>query len=200
MGGKEETCPVKCLKLEGKHNIENVMAAIGAARLLGIDMDAIVEAIEGFHGLAHRMELVGDFDGVSYYNDSKATNVGAVVRSLESFDKPVLLIAGGKDKGGDYAPLRDLVKKNVKTLILLGEASVRINKSLGDCTETIIVRSLEDAVLEARKRSESGNVVLLSPACSSYDMFRDYEERGDSFKSLVRALNNPQKVILEHQR
>ncbi len=163
------------------------MAAIGTAGLLGIDMDCIIKAVESFNGLAHRMEWIRDYQGVSYYNDSKATNVGAVVRSLESFNKPVLLIAGGKDKGGDYSPLRELVKNRVKTLILIGEATERMTESLGDCTETIVVKSLEDAVFVARERAESGDIVLLSPACSSYDMFGDYEERGDSFKSLVKA-------------
>ncbi len=192
--GCEEICPVKCLKLRGRHNIENVMAAIGTARLLGIGMDCIIKAVESFNGLAHRMEWVRNYQGVSYYNDSKATNVGAVVRSLESFDKPVLLIAGGKDKGGDYSSLREPVKNRVKTLILIGEASERITESLGDCTETIMVKSLEDAVYEAQERAESGDIVLLSPACSSYDMFRDYEERGDNFKSSVKALSSPEDV------
>ena len=192
--GSEETCPVKCLKLRGRHNIENVMAAIGTSRLLGIDMDCIIKAVESFNGLAHRMEWVRDYQGVSYYNDSKATNVGAVARSLESFNKPVLLIAGGKDKGGDYSPLRELVKNRVKALILIGEASERMTESLGDCTKTIVVKSLEDAVFEARKRAESGDIVLLSPACSSYDMFRNYEERGDNFKAFVKALSSPEDV------
>jgi UDP-N-acetylmuramoylalanine--D-glutamate ligase len=138
------------------------------------------------------MEWVRDYQGASYYNDSKATNVGAVVRALESFNKPVLHIAGGKDKGGDYSPLRELVKNRVKTLILIGEASERIAESLGDCTKTIVVKSLEDAVFEARKIAESGEIVILSPACASYDMFRDYEERGDHFKSLVKALSSPE--------
>ncbi|MFQ5900018.1 MAG: UDP-N-acetylmuramoyl-L-alanine--D-glutamate ligase [Thermodesulfobacteriota bacterium] len=189
-GDREEVYPVNGLKLKGAHNMENIMAAIAAARICGIERGAILRAIMDFDGLPHRMEWVRDLKEVSYFNDSKATNVGAVERSLQAFDKPVLLIAGGRDKGGDYRHLRKLIEQKVRTLILMGEAREKIRESLGDCTETILVKSMKEAVSHAFLRATSGNVVLFSPACSSYDMFKNYEERGGSFRTLVMALGS----------
>lgn len=186
--GRQETFPTAGFKLKGVHNIENIMAALASTLLLGCSADAALSAVEGFSGLHHRMELVRELNGVRYYNDSKGTNVGSVVKSLESFPGNVTLIAGGKDKGGDYSPLSGLVRERVKHLILLGEARQRISDALGSLTDTRVVDTLEEAVTLASRVTLPGGIVLFSPACSSFDMFRNYEERGDRFADLVRDL------------
>jgi len=188
-GGKE-AYPVRDFKLNGMHNIENIMAAIGAARSCDVRRVSILKTIEGFKGLPHRMEFVRTFNGVTYYNDSKGTNIGALRSSLEGQSSPVILIAGGKDKGGDYKALAGIVKERVRLLILLGEARFKIYEALGDLVETILVGSMEEAVDVAHKSAKPGDVVLLSPACSSFDMFRDYQERGERFKELVMKIEN----------
>jgi UDP-N-acetylmuramoylalanine--D-glutamate ligase len=186
--GIREDFPTSSYRLKGAHNIENIMASLASTILSGCDAELARRAVESFSGLRHRMELVEVIDGVAWYNDSKGTNVGSVVKSLESFPGNVTLIAGGKDKGGDYSPLAGLVKERVRHLILLGEARQRIHDVLGNLTDTHMVDSLEEAVSLAGRTTASGGVVLFSPACSSFDMFRNYEERGDIFASLVRKL------------
>jgi UDP-N-acetylmuramoylalanine--D-glutamate ligase len=136
------------------------------------------------------MELVSTAGGVSWYNDSKGTNVGSVVKSLESFEKGVTLIAGGRDKGGDYSPLAGLVRERVDHLILIGEAKEKIRSALGCLTDTRLAASLEEAVEVAREVTAPGGVVLFSPACSSFDMFKNYEERGERFAELVRSMKD----------
>jgi len=175
-------------RLSGIHNLENIMAAATAALLAGASPAAVQAGIDEFPGLPHRVELVRQKDGVSYVDDSKGTNVGAVVKSLASVPGPVILLAGGVDKGGSYEPLRELTRKRVKCLILFGESRQRMRAALGDETETIVVGSLAEAVRNASKIARSGDTVLLSPACASFDMFRDYAERGERFRSLVEAL------------
>lgn len=191
--GRLEQFETKSFKLKGVHNIENIMAALASALLMGCDAGKARMAVENFTGLHHRMELVKVLNDVAWYNDSKGTNVGSVVKSLESFSGNVTLIAGGKDKGGDYAPLAELVKERVRHLILLGEARQRIYDALGNLTASHMVSSLEEAVSLAGRLTGPGGVVLFSPACSSFDMFRNYEERGDLFASLVRALPEADK-------
>jgi len=186
--GREERFALARAKIHGVHNVENLMAAVAAAKAVGVAAPAIQSAIEGFAGLAHRLEFVREKDGVRYFNDSKGTNVGAVVKSLAGFSTPVILLAGGVDKGGDYAPLAGEIRRTVKKLILFGAAKEKIRAALGDLTETVVVESLEAAVREAAASSGAGDVVLLSPACSSFDMFRDYTERGKRFRALVQEL------------
>lgn len=186
--GRKECFPTASFKLQGVHNIENIMAALASTLLMGCDAARARSAVEGFSGLHHRMELVKIVNDVAWYNDSKGTNVGSVVKSLESFAGNVTLIAGGKDKGGDYAPLAELVKGRVRHLILLGEARQRIYDSLGNLTDSHMVSTLEEAVSLAGRLTAPGGVVLFSPACSSFDMFKNYEERGDLFVSLVQGL------------
>lgn len=186
-GGKE-AYPVRDFKLNGMYNIENIMAVIGTARNCDVRKVSILKTIEGFKGLPHRMEFVRELNGVTYYNDSKGTNIGALRSSLEGQSSPVILIAGGKDKGGDYKTLVGIVKERVRLLILLGEARFKIYEALGDLVETILVGSMEEAVDVAHTKASPGDVVLLSPACSSFDMFRDYQERGERFKELVMNL------------
>ncbi|MGZ3590995.1 MAG: glutamate ligase domain-containing protein, partial [Thermodesulfobacteriota bacterium] len=126
--------------------------------------------------------------GVRFYNDSKGTNVGSVVKSLQSFSEPVTLIAGGKDKNGDLSPLEALIRKRVKHLVLIGEAKERMSRELGGLTHTVTAKTMEEAVLLAHRKAKAGEIVLLSPACSSFDMFKDYKERGRVFKEAVRRL------------
>ena len=187
-GSREEKFPLSRVKIQGVHNVENMMAAIAAAKSAGVSASAIQKVLEEFPGLEHRLEFVREKDGVRYYNDSKGTNVGAVVKSLASFSDPVILLAGGVDKGGDYGILRQEIRQKVRRLVLFGEAQEIIARALGDLTETVIVENLEAAVGDAFAHARAGEVVLLSPACSSFDMFRNYAERGQVFKSLVQAL------------
>jgi UDP-N-acetylmuramoylalanine--D-glutamate ligase len=186
--GAEERFPLARVKIQGVHNVENLMAAIAAAKAAGVAQAAVQNAIENFAGLEHRLEFVREKNGVRYYNDSKGTNVGAVIKSLASFSAPIILLAGGVDKGGDYAPLADELRRTVKKLILFGAAKEKIRATLGHLTETVVVESLDAAVREAAASARQGDVVLLSPACSSFDMFRDYTERGKKFRSLVQEL------------
>jgi UDP-N-acetylmuramoylalanine--D-glutamate ligase len=186
--GKEVKLAMARSRLRGIHNLENVMAAATAALLAGATPSAVQAAIDEFPGLPHRLQLVRVKDGVSYVDDSKGTNVGAVVKSLASMTGPVVLLAGGVDKGGSYEPLRSLVRDRVKRLILFGEAGEAMRRTLGAETETVVVSSLEEAVARATEVAQGGDTVLLSPACSSFDMFRDYAERGERFRALVDAL------------
>lgn len=186
--GRVERFPTSALKLRGVHNLDNCMASLAATLLMGCEGGSVLAALESFSGLPHRMELVAEVGGVAYYNDSKGTNVGSVVKSLESFPGNVILIAGGKDKGGEYTPLAELVRERVRHLILLGEARELIRDALGHLTHTVMVGSLEEAVQEAHRLGRPGDTVLFSPACSSFDMFRNYEERGNCFAAAVRAL------------
>lgn len=177
------------IRIKGVHNLENAMASSAMALLAGCPPDAVASVLRGFPGLEHRLEFVREFEGVRYINDSKGTNVGAVIKSLEGFSEPVILIAGGRDKAGDFAPLRPLVKEKVKALILIGEAAGKMKHILGDLTGTVLAGDMEDAVQKARESADSGDVVLLSPACASFDMFRDFEDRGERFKKAVRGLS-----------
>lgn len=189
LSGKEERYSLKGLRIFGDHNKENLMAAICAVRPMGVPMAAIQKTIETFEGVPHRLEFVRKKNGVFFINDSKATNVSSLSRSLASFKKnPIILIAGGKDKGMDYAPVAPLVQNRVKILILLGEAKEKLNRAIGDFAETYLVGTFEEAVLLAYQKSRSGDIILLSPGCASFDMFRNFEERGDYFKKLVSQL------------
>ena len=187
-GANEERFPLADVKIQGVHNVENMMAAVAAAKLAGLARQPIQQTLESFPGLEHRLEFVREKDGVSYYNDSKGTNVGAVVKSLAGFSAPVILIAGGVDKGGDYGPLEEGIKRKVRRLVLFGAATSVIASALGHLTQTVIVENLAAAVGDATAAARAGDVVLLSPACSSFDQFHNYAERGRLFKNLVQAL------------
>lgn len=180
--------PGTCCRLRGAHNRGNVLAALTAALLCDLPPDEIKAALEDFAGLPHRMEHVASLSDVAFYNDSKATNVGACQKALESLTEPILLIAGGRDKGGSYQPLRRLVRDKVRALVLIGEARFRIAEELCGETPVLLADSLEAAVKTAYDRAAPGDAVLLSPACASFDMFSSYEERGDRFKSIVAHL------------
>jgi UDP-N-acetylmuramoylalanine--D-glutamate ligase len=175
-------------KLKGVHNLENTLCAASIGLLCGVTNKAMQRAIENFTGLHHRMELVAEKNGVSYYDDSKATNVDAVMKSIESFPGNILLIMGGKDKGCDYRVLSDLIRTRVKRLLLIGEATERIAKELGPVQKPVFCSTLQEAVESAAREAHPGDVILLSPACSSYDMFKNYEERGKVFREAVNGL------------
>ncbi len=175
-------------KIKGVHNMENTMAASVMALLSGCGTDAVADTMRDFPGLEHRLEFVRETGGIKFINDSKGTNVGAVVKSLESFQGPVILIAGGRDKDGDFTELRPLVKDKVKALVLIGEAKDKIRKALGDLKQVFMEDDFKAAIKKARDIASPGDVVLLSPACASFDMFRDFEDRGRQFKKAVMEL------------
>ncbi|MFZ5907677.1 MAG: UDP-N-acetylmuramoyl-L-alanine--D-glutamate ligase [Nitrospirota bacterium] len=176
------------IRIQGVHNLENAMAASAMALLAGCPLEAVRNSLREFAGLEHRLEFVRESDGVKYYNDSKGTNVAAVIKSVESFSGPVILIAGGRDKAGEFSLLRPLVKQKVKALVLIGEAAGKIRRALGDLTRTFMARDLGEAVQISRDIAAPGDVVLLSPACASFDMFDNFEDRGRKFKAFVSEI------------
>ncbi|MDD5772882.1 MAG: UDP-N-acetylmuramoyl-L-alanine--D-glutamate ligase [bacterium] len=187
-GSKENICSRGDIKLLGEHNISNVLAVITACKIKNVANSIIIKTIKSFRGLAHRIEFVRELGGVKFYNDSKGTTVDSVIKAIESFNEPVILIAGGQDKNLDFTILRDLIQKKVKLIILIGEAKKKIGKALDKTVKIYENDTLEEAVKNAKKMAESGDVVLLSPGCTSFDMFRDYEDRGNKFKKAVRDL------------
>jgi UDP-N-acetylmuramoylalanine--D-glutamate ligase len=169
-------------------NRENAMAAVLAARIMACSQEAINRGLAEFKRPPHRLFKVSEINGVSYFDDSKATNVGAVRTALEGMSQPVILIAGGRDKGGDYQYLAESVRSKVKKLILIGEAREKMAAALGELTSCEMADSLEEAVLKAARSAVKGDAVLLSPACASFDMFQSYADRGEKFQNLVRNL------------
>lgn len=176
------------LRIRGPHNLANAVAAVAAAAAVGADAASAAAALTRFVPLPHRMEPVAELDGVLFVNDSKATNVDSVLYALSSYETPIVLIAGGKDKGADFERLRDLVGERVKAAILIGEAADAMERSFAGRTVVERAGSLRDAVRAAAAAAEPGDTVLLSPACASFDMFEDFEDRGRTFKAEVEAL------------
>ncbi|MFT4113302.1 UDP-N-acetylmuramoyl-L-alanine--D-glutamate ligase [Silvibacterium sp.] len=176
------------IPLKGGHNIENVLAAVCAARLAGVDASAIRVAVKGFKAVAHRLEFVAEIDGVAYYNDSKATNVDATIKALEAFPGGIHLILGGKDKGSDYRVLRPLLHERVKAVYTIGAAAEKIQAHIEGAAPIVSAGTLAVAVAKAAETAKAGELVLLAPACSSFDQFENYEQRGQAFKELVKAL------------
>jgi UDP-N-acetylmuramoylalanine--D-glutamate ligase len=176
------------IKLRGMHNVENVMAAALLAHLAGAKLKEIGPAVETFAGVAHRIEFVRELDGVLYFNDSKATNVDATLKAIHAFPGNIWIILGGKDKGSDYAPLREPLHSHAKAALLIGAATPLITSALSGAVELVDCGTIDQAVLHARKHASPGDTVLLAPACASFDQFLNYEERGDTFKHLVTEL------------
>lgn len=176
------------MKLRGRHNVENVMAAVAASTVMGCDPRLIREAVLEFDPLPHRIEYVGEIKGAKFYNDSKSTSPDATLRALESLPPPIILIAGGKDKGVSFEPLRETIEKKVKLMVLMGESRFRMEKDLGGKVGATLAASLEEAMDKTLEQLAPGDSVLFSPACSSFDMFRSYEERGRRYKDLVRHI------------
>lgn len=181
--------PVDALKLNGTHNLHNGLAAALAARVSEIKNEVIRESLRTFEGVEHRLETVRTLAGVEYVNDSKATNINAVWYALESFNSPLVLILGGRDKGNDYLKLADQIREKVHTVVAIGEAVPLIEEQLKSTVpyfKTAV--TMDDAVKKAQKSAKRGEVVLLSPACASFDMYDNYEQRGDDFKQSVNKL------------
>jgi UDP-N-acetylmuramoylalanine--D-glutamate ligase len=176
------------IRIQGVHNIENAMASSLIALVSGCPPKAVRKVLRDFPGLEHRLEFAGEVRGVRFINDSKGTNIGAVLKSLEGFDR-VVLIMGGLDKGSDFSVLQDLVRRKVKALILIGKAKDKIAKALGSVTETFFAGDLQAAVDLSLSKASPGDIVLLSPGCASFDMFRDFEDRGRKFKEAVREIS-----------
>jgi UDP-N-acetylmuramoylalanine--D-glutamate ligase len=188
-GRTEELCRRSDMRLPGAHNVTNAMAALTIGLVCGCPADSMRRVVMTFPGLEHALEMVRERQGVRFVNDSKGTNVDATIKALESLDEPILLIAGGRDKGGDFTKLREPVRRRVKRLILIGEAAVRIQQALEGFERTSHGASLRDALAIAVREAQPGDVVLLSPACASFDMFADYQDRGRQFKALVNELS-----------
>jgi len=183
------TMPLSALSVKGKHNTKNAMAAIMAAKLLKIRKQTIKESLENFEGAEHRLENVAKIKGVTYINDSKATNVNATFYALECMDASAIWIVGGVDKGNDYSDLLPLVREKVKAIVCLGIDNEKIKNMFGNVVDIIVeTAGAEEAVKVADKLAERGEVVLLSPACASFDLFESYEDRGRQFKTAVRNL------------
>jgi UDP-N-acetylmuramoylalanine--D-glutamate ligase len=188
LGARRGEIALERFRLKGRHNVANAMAAAAAALALDVAPDAIEQALASFTGLHHRIELVHEKNGVAYIDDSKGTNVGAVVEAIDAVPAPIILIAGGFDKGGDYAPLRGPLAQKVRLAVLNGAARDRMKAALDGATEIMTVATLQEAVTHAARAARPGDTVLMSPACSSFDQFKNYAERGDVYKELVRAL------------
>ena len=176
------------IPLRGRHNVQNVMAAAIAARLAGASLDQIVAAVRTFPGVEHRLEFVRELDGVSYYNDSKATNVDATLKAIEAFPGGIWIILGGKDKDSDYTVLRDPLREKAHAALLIGAAAAKIESHLNETVRIEHSGTLENAIAAASREAKAGDTVLLAPACASFDQFNNYEHRGKVFKQLVNAL------------
>jgi len=180
--------PLAEAKLRGSHNIENLMATLATGHARGLSFEQMVPPLCRYEPQPHRCEFVRTVSGVDYVNDSKATNLDAVEKALRAQAKPVVLIAGGKDKGFDFRPLQGLVKEKARAAILIGEMAERIRQDWSEATRCELAASLPEAVERAHAIAQPGEVVLFSPGTSSFDMFKSYADRGDQFRSLVRAL------------
>lgn len=187
-GREEEVCRRADIRLPGSHNLANALAAVTIGLVCGCRPEVIRQVLRTFPGIEHAFETVGERRGVRFVNDSKGTNVDATLRALESLEEPIFLIAGGRDKGGDFARLQEPVHRRVKRLILIGEAAARIQEAMGPFDRISHTATLREAVELATREASPGDVVLLSPACASFDMFTDYQDRGRQFKALVKAL------------
>ena len=186
-GGVERLMPVRELGVPGPHNALNALAALAAVQPWEIAPATLLETLRGYRGLEHRLERVMVVDGVMFVNDSKATNAGSLEVALQSFDRPVVLIAGGRDKGQDFAPLRDLVRRATRAVVLIGEGAAAMERAWPDVPR-VHAASFPAAVDAAFERARPGGTVLLSPGCASFDMFRDYEDRGRRFKAEVARI------------
>jgi UDP-N-acetylmuramoylalanine--D-glutamate ligase len=185
---QREIMQVSEIPLKGAHNLENVLAAVCAGALMGCSPEKIRQAVRDFKAVEHRLEFVATIRGVDYYNDSKATNVDATIKALESFPANIHLILGGKDKGSDYTVLNNLLRQRVKRVYTIGAAAAKIESQVKD-VEVVHAETLESAVRKANAVAQSGDVVLLAPACASFDQFKNYEQRGQVFKQIVQTLS-----------
>ena len=186
--GNQEVMPVSGITLKGSHNLENVLAAVCVGRIVGCEPHRIRRAVEEFRAVEHRLEYVTTIQGVEYYNDSKATNVDATIKALESFPGNIHIILGGKDKGSDYSVLKDLLQARAKRVYTIGAAAEKIESQITGAAPVLRAETLETAVKRAAESAAPGDIVLLAPACASFDQFESYEHRGRVFKEAVQAL------------
>ncbi|MDX1741029.1 MAG: UDP-N-acetylmuramoyl-L-alanine--D-glutamate ligase, partial [Rhodothermales bacterium] len=188
-GAEERLMQVNEVALRGRHNLYNSLAAAVAARVADIRSEIVRESLAAFEGVPHRLELIRTISGVKFVNDSKSTNVNSLWYALESFTVPVVLIAGGRDKGNDYSSLTDLVRTRTRAIVAIGESADKVLQELGaHAPEAVHAETMEEAVELARALARRGDAVLLSPACASFDMFEDYVDRGETFRRIVNAL------------
>lgn len=186
-GGREVRIKKENLKIKGLHNYANIMDSVLSAMVVGVDCESIVRSVESFEGVEHRMEFAGEVDGVTYINDSKATNVDSSWYALESMTRPTVWIAGGTDKGNDYSPLYDFARRSVHTLVCMGVDNQKLIDSFSGVIPVVLdTHSMDEAFEAARKAAHCGDVVLLSPCCASFDLFKNYEDRGRQFKNKVK--------------
>jgi len=181
-------CRTSDIKIKGEHNLSNAMAVICAAKIFNLDNEKIIKSLQTFEGVEHRLELVREIDGVKFVNDSKATNVDSVCYALRSFDEPIFLILGGQDKGNDYSQIKNLVIEKVKKIYAIGSSAEKIFNFFHKDVKVEIKKSFDEVLTAAVNEAREGDVVLLSPACASFDMFDNYEHRGQSFKEAVNSL------------
>lgn len=186
---KSEIIPAAEISIRGLHNLANAMAAALAGQVLGVPVSSIRATLRNFKGVEHRLEFVRELGGVSYVNDSKATNVDSVWYALQSFAEPIVLLLGGRDKGNDYARLRDLIRSHVRAIVAIGESAGKVMESFEDLCPVVRAMSMDEAVQKARELAKRGDAVLLSPACASFDWFENYEHRGRVFKEIVNSLD-----------
>jgi len=188
------TFDLKNFRMRGTQNKENALAATLAAIQLGVEPRMIQEVLVDLRGLPHRLEFVKKLNSVAFYDDSCASSPNATMRSLQAFNEPVIMIAGGRDKNVDYSSLIPHIRQRVKNLILVGEAKEKINRAIGDFTETFLVGTIEEAVIVAYQKSRGGDVVLLSPACSPEDQFTDHHEKGEYYRGLIEQIAMPRRA------
>ncbi len=195
-----EIMPVKDIPLKGGHNLENVLAAVCVARLAGCDAGSIHQSVKAFKAVDHRLQLVATIKGVEYYNDSKATNVDATIKAIESFPGNIHLILGGKDKDSDYSTMNELLRQRVKRVYTIGSAAEKIRSQVASAVEIVPCGTLEVAVERSAENATEGDIVLLAPACSSFDQFENYEHRGRVFRKLVESrAENTTSMLRESQ-
>jgi len=188
-GKVSEICSLNDISLKGEHNLQNSLAVINVVINIGIDAETIKRALGSFDGVEHRLEFVREKNSIKFINDSKATNVDSVWYALRSFDEPILLILGGKDKGNDYNKIREEVRKRVKKIYAIGSSAKKIEEYFRNITEIEIFHTMDESIRKAFIEATTGDILLLSPACASFDMFRNYEDRGHQFKKIVRELS-----------
>jgi UDP-N-acetylmuramoylalanine--D-glutamate ligase len=187
-GRRQELVPVKDLSIKGEHNLANALAASLCAVARSIPTASVRATLRNFRGVEHRLEFVRELDGITFVNDSKATNVDSVWYALRSFEQPLIVLMGGRDKGNDYRPLVDPVRQHVKAIVAIGESASKVEGAFAGIVPVVVAESLPGAVDAARRLAAAGDVVLLSPACASFDWFDNYEHRGRTFKSIVTHL------------
>ena len=187
-GKRSEILPVEEITIKGVHNLYNAMAAAMAAQVFGVPVPSIRATLKNFKGVEHRLEFVRELGGIRYINDSKATNVDSVWYALQAYPEPIVLLLGGRDKGNDYSRLFDLVKEHVRAIVAIGESAGIVEQEFRPIKKVVRASSIDEAVTVARSLALPGDIVMLSPACASFDWFKNYEHRGLVFKQLVNAL------------